>query len=128
MLDNRFLAGVIAGIPISLLCLGYVAVRRDEMVALFTEGGGSEALSPAAASVLALVAAACIGPGLGLLAAFVHGWLPSEAAYTALALGLATLLSVVAVASRTPLMVEKVVLNYAVAIALGVVAPRLVAG
>lgn len=128
MLNNPFLAGVIAGIPISLLCLGYVAVRRDEVVRLFTEGSGSEALSPGAATALAFGAAACIGPGLGLLAAFVHGWLPSEGAYVALALALATLFSVAAVASRTPLMVEKVVLNFAVAIALGVVAPRLIGG
>ena len=127
MLNNPFLAGAIAGIPISLLCLGYVAVRRDEVVRLFTEGG-SEALSPGAATAIAFGAAACIGPGLGLLAAFVHGWLPSESAYVALALALATLFSVAAVASRTPLMVEKVVLNYAVAIALGVVAPRLIVG
>ena len=128
MLENRFLVGVIAGIPISLLCLGYVAARRDRVVAVFTEGGGSEGLSRAAASALAFGAAACIGPGLGLLAAFVYGWLPSEGAYVALALGLATLFSVVAVASRTPLVVEKVVLNYTVAIVLGVVAPRLVIG
>jgi hypothetical protein len=128
MLDNRFLAGAIAGIPISLLCLAYVAVRRDAVVALFTEGGGSEVLSPGVATGLAFGTAALIGPGLGLAAALVHGWLPSEGAYVAVALGLATLLSVVAVASRTPLMVEKVVLNYAVAIALGVVAPRLIVG
>jgi len=128
MLENRFFAGVIAGIPISLLCLGYVAVRRDVVVQRFTEIGGSDALSPGAAAALAFIAAAAIGPGLGLAGAVVYGWLPSEGAYIALAVVLATLLSVAAVASRTPLTVEKVVLNCAVAIALGVVAPRLVAG
>lgn len=127
MLENRFLVWVIAGIPISLLCLGYVALRRDTVMALLTAGDGSEALPPAAASALAFGTAAAIGPGLGLLAALVYGWLPSEATYTTLALGLATLLSVVALASRTPLMVEKVVLNYVVALVLAVVAPRLVA-
>lgn len=127
MLENRFLVWVIAGIPISLLCLGYVALRRDTVMALLTAGDGSEALPPAAASALAFGTAAAIGPGLGLLAALVYGWLPSEATYTTLALGLATLLSVVALAFRTPLMVEKVVLNYVVALVLAVVAPRLVA-
>jgi hypothetical protein len=41
---------------------------------------------------------------------------------------LATLFSVAALAARTPMMVEQVVLNCAVAIALGTFAPRLVAG
>jgi len=127
MLEDRVLVGIVAGIPISLLCLAYVALRRDTVMALFAEGDGSEALPPAAASALAFGTAAAIGPGLGLLAALVYGWLPSETAYTTLALGLATLLSVVALASRTPLMVEKVVLNYVVALVLAVVAPRLVA-
>jgi len=128
MFENRFLASAIAGIPISLLCLGYVAARRDAVVHLFTEGDGSASLSPGAAAALAFVAAACIGPGLGLIAALVRGWLPSEGAFLALAVVLATLFSVAAVASRTPIMVEKVVLNCAVVIALGIVAPRLVAG
>jgi len=45
MFEDRLLAGVIAGIPISLLCLGYVVVRRDVVVVeLFTENGGSDAL------------------------------------------------------------------------------------
>lgn len=128
MFENSFLASAIAGIPISLLCLGYVAIRRDEVVRLFADGGGSNSLGPGAATALVLGSAVAIGPGLGILAAFVHGWLPSEDAYVAFAVALATLLSVVAVAARTPMMVEKIVLNYAVAIALGILAPRLVAG
>jgi len=127
MFENRLLAGMVAGLPISLLCLGYVAVRRDEVVLLLTEGS-SDALSPGTATGLAVVAAASIGPAHGLAAAVVHGWLPSEGSYLALAVVLATLLSVAAVVARTPMMVEKIVLNYAVAIMLGFVAPRLAAG
>lgn len=44
MFENGFLAGAIAG-PISLLCLGYVIARRDEVVRLFAEGDGSDSLS-----------------------------------------------------------------------------------
>ena len=128
MFESRLLASVVAGIPVSLLCLAYVAVRRDEVVRLFTEADTSGALSPGAATALAFFVAAAIGPGLGLASAVVYSWLPSEGLYLALALGLATLFTVAAVATRTPLMAEKVVLNFAVAIALGVVAPRLVAG
>lgn len=32
MFENPFIAGAIPGIPVSLLCLGYVLVRRDEVV------------------------------------------------------------------------------------------------
>jgi len=128
MIESHLLAGVVAGIPISLLCLAYVAVRRDAVVALFAEGGGSKALSPGVATGLAFGTVAAIGPGLGMAAALVHGWLPSVAAHTTLALSLATLLSVVAVAFRTSLLVEKIALNDAVAIDLDVVAPRPVVG
>jgi hypothetical protein len=84
-------------------------------------------MSQSAATALAVTTAVAIGPGLGLLAALVHGWVPSDGAYVALALGLATAMSVAAVVTRIPMAIEKVVLNYAVAIALGLVAPRLVA-
>jgi hypothetical protein len=127
MFESRVLATVVAGIPVSLLCLGYLAVRREEVVLLFTEGGGSEAMTPAAATALAVLMAVAIGPGLGLAAAFVRGWMPSDTVYIALAFGLATLMSLGALAARTPMMAEKVVLNYAVALMLGLVATGLVA-
>jgi hypothetical protein len=47
--------------------------------------------------------------------------------YIALAFGLATLMSLGALVSRTPMTPEKIVLNYAVALMLGLVATRLVA-
>ena len=128
MIDNHLLAGLVAAIPISLLCLGYVAVRRDEVVQLLADGDASDSLPSGAATVLAFTVAAVAGPVLGMAAAVVHGWLPSEAAYVALAVALATLMSVMAVATRTPLMIEKIILNVAVLIALGFVAPRLMAG
>ncbi len=123
MFDNRFVAGFVAGVPISLLCLAYVLLRRDAVVAMFTDG--SDALSSEAATVLTFSTAVLIGPTLGLLAAFVYGVLPSRNAYLGIAFVLATLMSLAAVASRTPLTTEKVVLNYSVALALGVLMPRL---
>ncbi len=123
MFDNRFVAGFVAGVPISLLCLAYVLLRRDAVVAMFTNG--SDALSSEAATVLTFSTAVLIGPTLGLLAAFVYGVLPSRNTYLGIAFVLATLMSLAAVASRTPLTAEKVVLNYSVALALGVLMPRL---
>lgn len=127
MFDNRLVAGMVAGIPISLLCLGYIAVRHDHVVRLFAEGGSPDALSPQAATALAVAAALAVGPGLGLAAAVARGWVPSGEAYLAMALAIATLLSIAAVAARTPMTAEKVVLNYAAAIMFGVVAPRFLA-
>jgi hypothetical protein len=127
MFESRVLATVIAGIPVSLLCLAYLAVRRDEVIRVFTDGDGTEAMTPAVATVVAIATAIAIGPGLGLAAALVRGWLPSDTVYVGLALSLATLLSAGALATKTPMAVEKIVLNYAVVLLLGLVAPRLVA-
>jgi hypothetical protein len=85
-------------------------------------------MSPTAATALAFATATCIGPGLGLLAALVRGWVPSDGAYFALAAALATLVSVAPIAARTPLMVEKIALNYAVTLVLGLAVPLLAAG
>lgn len=127
MIENRLLAGAIAGIPISLLCLGYALVRTETIVTVFA-GSGPEPLAAGTARFLAFGAAVVVGPALGILAGLVLGWLPSDAAYVALAFGLATLLSVVALATGTPLAGEKVVLNYMVALSLGLLLPRLAAG
>jgi hypothetical protein len=125
MIDNRFLAGVIAGIPVSLLCLGYAVARTEYALAVFTSGGGGEAMSRTAATATLWATAALIGPCLGLISAAVYGWMPSQTAYVALALGLATLMSLAAVVAHTPMTVEKIVLNYAVAVCLGLLMPRL---
>jgi len=43
-----------------------------------------------------------MGPFLGMLAALVYGWLPSQTAYLGLALGLATLISIGACLRNVP--------------------------
>lgn len=109
MFENRFLAGIVAGLPVSLLCVAYLVARRDAVLAVLTEGSDASTLSPGAWTALMLAVGIVIGPGPGLLSAFV----------------LATAFSLVAVATHTPMAVEKVVLNYAVAVCLGLVLPRL---
>jgi low temperature requirement protein LtrA len=126
MIGSHYLAGVVAGLPVSLLCLAYVLLRRDVVVAVFS--GGERPMPEQAAPALAFGAAIFIGPVLGLAAAFVFDRVGSEQQYVALAFGLATLMSIVALVSRTPLMVEKIVLNFAVAAALGLLMPGLIPG
>jgi hypothetical protein len=126
LIENRYLAGVVAGIPVSLACLAYVLLRRDTVVQVLT--GGGKAMSTESTSILAVVTAVSIGPVLGLAAALVFNRMPSEQQYATLAFGLATAMSLAALVSRTPLTVEKIVLNYLVAVCLGLIMPWLVAG
>ena len=129
MFSNRFVVGALAGLIISVVGLIFAVIRKDEMVKLFMQpDGGGAAMSAQAAAWLLFGAMAFMGPFLGVLAALVYGWLPSRNAYLALALGLATLMSIAAVAGRTPLVGPKVVLNYLVALVFGLLLPRMAAG
>ena len=57
----------------------------------------------------------------------VYGWLPSRTAYLGLALGLATLMTIGAIAGRAPMMGAKIGMNYLVALVFGLLLPRPVA-
>ena len=128
MAANRFVVGAVAGLAISAIGLVYALLRRDQMVAMFMqvdqEGAG---MSAQAAKWTVFGSMLFMGPFLGLLAALVYGWLPSRAGYLGLALGLATVMSIGAVASRTPMMGAKIILNYLVALTFGLLLPRLAA-
>ena len=128
MLVNRFVVGAVAGLAISAVGLVYALVRRDQMVAMFMQPDQEGAGMPAQAATWLLFGSMLfMGPFLGLLAALVYGWLPARMAYLGLALGLATLMSIGAIASRTPMMGAKIVLNYLVALTFGLLLPRLAA-
>jgi hypothetical protein len=66
-----------------------------------------------------------MGPFLGMRAALVYGRLPSPTTYLGLALGLATLMSIGAIAGRTPMMGAKIGMNYLVDLVFGLLLPRL---
>jgi hypothetical protein len=129
MVANRFVVGAVAGIAISAIGLVYALVRRDQMVTMFMQPDQDGAgMSAQAAPWLVFGSMLFTGPFLGLLAALVYGWLPSQTAYLGLALGLATLMSIGAIASRTPMMGAKIGMNYIVALTFGLLLPRLAAG
>jgi len=129
MVTNRFVVGALAGLIISAAGMLYALMRREQMVQLFMQPGeGGEAMSASAATWMVYGSMLFVGPFLGLLAALVYGWLPSRTAYLALALGLATLMSIGAFVSRTPMVGPKVVLNYLVAVVFGILLPKLAAG
>jgi hypothetical protein len=64
----------------------------------------------------------------GILAGVVFSLLDSQATFTLIACGLGLLFSVVAIASKTPLMVDKVSWNLMVGFVLGFTMPMLVGG
>jgi hypothetical protein len=126
MMTNRLVAGVVAGLAISAVGLIYSLVRKDKMVGLFMRGGeGEPAMSASAASWMLFGSMLFMGPFLGMRAALLYGRLPSPTAYLGLALGLATLMSIGAIAGRTPMMGAKIGMDYLVALVFGLLLPRL---
>ncbi len=104
-----------AGLVISAVGLVYAFVHKKQM----------GAMSAQATTWLLFGSMLFMGPLLGLLAALVYGWLPSRTACLGLALGLATVMSIAAIASRTPMMGAKIALNDIVALTFGLLLPRL---
>jgi hypothetical protein len=129
MLPNRFVLGVLAGLIVSAVGLIFAVARKEQMVAVFMQPEpGGEGMSRGTATAMLSTSMGLFGPILGALAALVYGWVPSRTVFLGLALGLATLLSMAAVVSRTPMAGAKVVLNYLVALVFGLLLPRLTAG
>ena len=92
MMTNRFVAGVVAGLAISVVGLIYSLVRKDKMVGLFMRGGeGEPAMSASAASLILFGSMLFMGPFLGMLAA---------------------LMSIGVIVGQTPRMGAKIVMNY----------------
>jgi hypothetical protein len=61
----------------------------------------------------------------GLGAGFIYGWVGSPSTFRLLAGGAAVVLSVLALISRTPLIPDKIFMNFAVAISYGFLLPWL---
>jgi hypothetical protein len=111
---------------ISAIGLVFAFVRREPMGTIFMQPNrDGVAMSRQVAARLLFGSVLFMGPLLGLLAALVYGWLPSRTTDLGLALGLATLMSIAAVASRTPMMGPKIALNYIVALPFGLLLPGL---
>lgn len=119
------LAGLVAGIPLSVVLVLYMLARGRVMAGVLAAEGDFGALGETQLFALFLGAFALLGLGFGLAAGLVYSWLGSRLSFTALALGLALLLSLLALVSRTPLPWDKVFWNFAVAAILGVLIPLL---
>jgi hypothetical protein len=127
MIENRFLAGILIGLPISVISVLYALARREYVIAAMKAGDtGSSGLSDQAFFLSILAGFALFGPLLGALSALVFGWVPSPSVFRTVALGMGGLMTVAAVTARTPMTSEKVVLNLLVAGGFGLLLPRLI--
>ena len=120
-------AGLLAGVVLALFFVVYVLVRRQALVVSFKGMDDSIAQVPDRA-LSAIILASFVGASLlfGALAGLVYGWVASGGAFAAIALGLAGIFSILAVVSRTPLVADKIVWNFAVGGVLGVLVPLFV--
>lgn len=123
---SAFAVGLIAGLPLAVVFLLYVVVRSDSFLNML-QSASNKGLSMSFSSPRLLIAAGFVLASLffGVLASLVYRWIGAPLPFLALALGLAVLLSVLALSSRTPLPGDKVFMNLVVALILGVGVPYL---
>ncbi len=123
---STVLSGVASGLPLGVLGSVYALLRYEALAAMFQEGDADMAALGDGPMRLMLLAMFGLGSLLfGAVAGLVYGRIGSPQSYLGLALGLAVLMSVWAVVSRTPMMGDKIVMNFVVALVLGLLIPRL---
>jgi len=117
---QKLLAGLLAGLLLAGVFVIYYLIRGRPFVAMIK--ANSPEMANASDNALffmflgAFIFAALL---LGVLSVIVFGFLGTSDKFRLLAGGLAMLASILAVTSRTPLPVDKVFMNFAVAGVLG---------
>ena len=123
---NTFLAGLLSALPLSALGAAAMLIWGTQFVAALKAGGSDfGSMSDSLMQLLFLATFALSPLLLGLLSAAVYNWVKDPLIFRAVALGLAVLLSVLALVSRTPMPVPKIIANFAVALAIGMLLPLL---
>jgi hypothetical protein len=106
----------------------YILVRGRALAAALQQQEESIAKTPKK-TLMILIYASFIGASLlfGAISGLVYGWLGMPA-FRYAALGAAVALSLLALVSRTPLVLDKIIWNVAVGVALGFLVPLLAGG
>jgi hypothetical protein len=124
---NSFVSGLVAGLPLSALGVIYSMLRFEGLADLFREGDAEMAAMGEGPMRLMLLAMFGLGPlFLGGIAGLVYGAIGSQQTYLVLAIGIATIASILALLSRTPMMSDKIIMNYIVAVTLGLLIPHMI--
>lgn len=123
-MKSPLLAGLISAIPLAIVLIVYTLVRGRALAAFFLGQGDSPRLSAGTLFWILLGGFAGMAIVFGALAGLVYGWLGMPR-FQYLAFGAAALFSLLAVISRQPLPVDKIIWNLAVGGILGVLVPLL---
>lgn len=123
---NRFLVALLVALPLSILGAGYMLISGHKAVASLMVVDPDLSHMTEGQLYYLFFAAFSLAPFVfGLISALVWGWLDSIWLFRGLALGLAVVMTVAAIAQRTPMLGIKVVANFGVALAFGWLLPLL---
>ena len=121
---NTFLAGLLAALPISVLGLGYMLLSGRKFVAALQSADADIGTLPGDQPYYLFLAAFSLSPFFfAIPAAFVYTRTGSQQHFLGLTLGLAVLLSLLAIISKTPLTGFKIAANFIVALSFGLLLP-----
>ena len=123
---NPYFASLIIAIPLSALGVLYMKFGGKKLVEMLKNGSEDNNLSDQQWTYLFLGAFALTPFVLGIAASAVFGLITNVGYYQALVLGLGVLFSILAWVSKTPLPLEKTVMNLLVAIGFGLILPLVV--
>lgn len=120
---NPITGGLVAAVPLAVFFSIYLRVRGNALVIFFQELDERIDNVPGR-TLYFLISTGFIGAAFlfGAFAGLVHSWLGMPVfRYTAL--GAAALLSLLALISKTPLLIDKITWNVAVGVILGMLVP-----
>jgi len=123
---SKILSGFLAGIPLSAVLVVYMLIRGKAFVQMLkSTGSDMNSMSDTTMFWLFLGTFLIMGLFFGGLAGIVYYFIGASKTFLLLALGMAVLLSILAAISRTPMVIDKVALNFTVALLLGILIPIL---
>jgi len=125
----KIIAGLLAGLPLAGVFIIYFLLRGRAFVA-FMKSTDTQLASKADRQVWFMFLGAFVFGALflGSVAGLVYALVGSPAPFRLLAFGMAVLMTILAFVTRTPIAVDKVFMNFAVAGMLGFLVPLLASG
>lgn len=128
-MSKDMFVGMQAGIILAGVLVVYMLIRGKQLVSEFKRLDASfTRISNKTLFLLFMGILILMSLIFGAFAGLIFSLLDSQSTFTLIAFGLGLLLSVAAVTSKTPLMIDKVSLNLMVGFVLGITVPVLAGG
>ncbi len=123
-MKETIIAGLLAGLVLGLFMTIFTLFRGRKLSALLVQQDAQLAkIGEKVLFYLVLLSTFLFSCLVGVLAGMVFNWVGSRISFTVLGLGMAGVLSALAMVSRTPLIPEKIVMNFLVGGTLGLLIP-----